>query len=342
MQETLPDTFKTIAELEEFLSRPHAELVESLARLDGDIMIVGAGGKIGPTMALTAKRAVDAANVAKRVYAVDLAPLDSLSAQGIEAISCNLLDPDDVARLPSVKNIVYMIGRKFGSTGSESLTWAVNGIAAYHAARKFQGSRIAAFSTGCVYPVMHVRTGGATEQTRPEPIGEYAQSCLGRERMFDYYADQGKEEVVHIRLNYAVECRYGVLMDVAMKVWNGDVVDLTTGYANVIWQGDVCNQVLRSFPYAASPANILNVTGPETFSIRRIALQFGRLFGKEPVFAGDENGLGYLNDATKAAGLFGYPKVPLTKIVEWTAAWIRAGCENLGKPTHFETQDGKY
>ncbi len=342
MVKALPDTIDTLAQLEEVLTRPHGELVDLLGELDGDVMIVGAGGKIGPSLARTAKRAVAASGASKTIFAVDLVPLEELAAEGIETIQCDMLDQAQVERLPKVKNIVYMIGRKFGSTGSESLTWAINCVAAYHAARAFQGSRIAAFSTGCVYPVMHIRSGGATEETPPAPIGEYAQSCLARERMFDFFADKGTEEVAHVRLNYAVECRYGVLVDIAVKVLNEQPVDVTTGYANVLWQGDVCNQVLRCIRLASAPATILNLTGPEMFSIRQVALRFGALFGKKVTFVGEENGLGYLSDATKAAGLLGYPTVPLGRIIEWTGHWVRSGGQSLDKPTHFETQDGTY
>lgn len=338
----LPDTIKTVDELDDILSRPSEALVDYVRGLDGDIMVVGAGGKIGPTMARMAKRAVDAAGVAKDVLAVDVVPLPELEALGIRSVACDMLDQAAVDALPSARNVVYMVGRKFGSSGQESLTWAINCIVAYHAARKLQGSRVSAFSTGCVYPVMHINTGGATESTPSGPVGEYAMSCLGRERMFDHFADNGKEEVVHVRLNYSVECRYGVLFDVATNVWNGQPVDVTTGYANVIWQGDACDQVLRSFDYATSPATVLNVTGPELFSIRQAATRFGELFGKEPAFAGEENGFGYVSNASKANALFGNPSVPLDRVIQWIAGWIQLGGESLGKPTHFETQDGKY
>ena len=338
----LPETITTTEQLDDILSRPSEQLVDFMKTLDGDLMIVGAGGKIGPTLARMAKRAVDKAGVTKTVYAIDIAELPALAHIGITTIPCDMLDPAAVADLPRAKNVVYMVGRKFGSTGSESLTWAINVMAAHNAARHLQDARIAAFSTGCVYPVVHVMSGGATEETAPAPIGEYAMSCLGRERMFDFAADKGCAEVVHIRLNYSVELRYGVLYDIAAKVWNSEPVDVTTGYANVIWQGDAANQVLQSFRCATNPASVLNITGPETFAIRQVAEQFGRLFGKTPVFSGEENGYGYLSNAAKANTLFGNPDVPLGAIINWTADWIRAGGASLDKPTHFETQDGKY
>ena len=339
---TLPKLINTVPELEEILSRPSDSLVECMKRLSGDIMILGAGGKVGPSLALTAKRAIAEAGVAKKVYAVDLMPLPALKAQGIETIACDMMDQAAVERLPKVENIVYMVGRKFGSTGSESLTWAINVMVPYLVARTFTGSRIAAFSTGCVYPVVHINSGGSVETDPANPIGEYAQSCLGRERMFDFFSEKKGERVVHVRLNYAVELRYGVLVDVATKVFTGEAVDVTTGFANGIWQGDACNQVLQSLELATSPASILNVTGPEIFSIREVAHTFGKLFGKEAIVTGQENGYGYLNNARKANALFGNPTVPLGRMIEWIANWIRVGGENIGKPTHFETQNGKY
>jgi nucleoside-diphosphate-sugar epimerase len=337
-----PKIIKTTAELDELLSRPTSAVVESLSKLDGDIMILGAGGKIGPTIARMAKRAVESGKLKKEVYAVDVNPMPALEKEGIKTVTCDLMSLEAVEKLPKVKNVVYMVGRKFGSTGAESLTWAVNVIISYHVARAFTGSRISAFSTGCVYPVMHINTCGATEQTAAAPVGEYAMSCLGRERMFDYYSDTKGAKVAQIRLNYSVEVRYGVLVDVGTKVWNGEAVDVTTGFANCIWQGDASAQVLQSLEYASSPAKIFNITGPETVSIRAVANEFARIFGKEAKFTGTENGMGYLSNATYANKLFGNPTVPVGQVIEWAAHWIMNGGENIGKPTHFETQNGKY
>ena len=339
---TLPERIDTVAELEEVLSRPSPALVEFVRRLEGDIMVLGAGGKIGPTMARTAKRAVDASGGGKEVIAVDVAPLDNLKQAGIQTLTCDLLDLGAVAGLPRVENVIFMAGRKFGSTGAEHLTWAINVVVPYHVAKTFTTSRIAAFSTGCVYPVMHVFSGGATEDTPVDPVGEYSMSCLGRERMFDFASRTSGEKVVLVRLNYAVDLRYGVLFDIGSKVKNGEPVDLTTGFANVIWQGDACDQIIQSLELADSPPAALNVTGPETFAIRQVALRFGELLGKEVAFTGEENGRGYLSNASKANARFGNPTVPLGRLVEWTAHWLSIGGEDLGKPTHFETQDGKY
>ncbi len=337
-----PARIETVEQLDEVLTRPQPALVDFIRSLNGDILIIGASGKVGPTLAVMAKRAVDAAGVKKKVIGVARSDLSALKARGIETINCDLLDPESIKRLPEVENIYYLVGRKFGSTGQEHLTWATNVMAAHHVAARFTRSRIAAFSTGCVYPVVDLGSGGATEDMRPDPVGEYAMSCLGRERMFDYFSETAREKVVHVRLNYAVELRYGVLVDIATRVWQGQPVDVTTGYANSIWQGDAVNQILQSLDLASSPACAINITGPEIFSVREVAQAFGRLFGKTPLIEGTENGRGYLNNARKANRLYGNPAVPLGLLIEWIAHWVRQGGVTLGKPTHFETQNGQY
>ena len=337
-----PKTIDSVEQLDEILSRPLPSLVEFFKTLDGDILVIGAGGKVGPTLTRMAKRAVEAAGVRKRIIAVDKADLSFLKPYGIETIQCDLLDPAAVDRLPRCENVYYLVGRKFGSDGQEHLTWAINVMVAHNVARAFTKSRIAAFSTGCVYPVVPLATAGCTEETPPDPVGEYAMSCLGRERMFDYFSHAAGERVVQCRLNYAIELRYGVLVDIATKVWNGEPVDVTTGYANGIWQGDACNQILQAISLASSPQTVLNITGPEIFSVRETAEWFGRAFGKTAIIQGQENGRGYLNNARKANRLSGNPTVPIGLLMEWIAHWIRKGGELLGKPTHFETQNGKY
>ena len=337
-----PKTIDTVDQLDEVLSRPQAALVDFLKSLSGDIMVIGAGGKVGPTLTVMAKRAVEAAGVKKQVIAVDKADLSALKPHGIETITCDLLDLEAVKRLPKTENVVYLVGRKFGSDGQEHLTWAINVMVAHNVAQTFTKSRIAAFSTGCVYPVVDLATGGSVETDRPDPIGEYTMSCLGRERMFDFYSQTAGERVVQCRLNYAIELRYGVLVDIATKVWQGQPVDVTTGYANGIWQGDACNQIIQCLGLASSPGCAINITGPETFCIREVAAAFGAMFGKPALIEGTENGRGYLNNARKANGLFGNPSVPLGLLMTWIAHWIQKGGDLLGKPTHFETQNGKY
>ncbi len=337
-----PKTIDTVEQLDEVLSRPQSGLVNFIKNLSGDLMIIGAGGKVGPTLAVMAKRAVDEAGVKKQVIAVDKADLSALKAKGVQTINCDLLDLEAVRRLPKVENIVYLVGRKFGSDGQEHLTWAINVMVAHNVAQTFTQSRIAAFSTGCVYPVVDLSTGGSVEEDRPDPIGEYTMSCLGRERMFDFYSHTAGLRSVQCRLNYAIELRYGVLVDIATKVWQGQPVDVTTGYANGIWQGDACNQIIQCLGLASSPGCAINITGPETFCIREVAKAFGTMFGKPAIIEGTENGRGYLNNARKANGLFGNPSVPLGLLMTWVAHWLQKGGELLGKPTHFETQNGKY
>ena len=338
----LPDRIDTVEQLEELLTRPSEALIDFIRDLDGDIMVLGASGKIGPTLTRMAKRAAEAAGVNKEIFAVARRPLPQMDAQGIKTINCDLLDPEAVAGLAQVENVVYMAGRKFGSTGNEWLTWAANAIVPYHVASVFRNSRIVVFSTGCVYPLVDVKTGGSVETDPLEPIGEYSMSCLCRERIFDYFSAEFGEKVVHIRLNYAIELRYGVPVDIALKVFNSQPVDVTTAFFNGIWQGDACDQILRCFPYASSPSCALNITGPEIISVRQVAKRFGELFGREPIFAGQETSMAYLSNASKANKLLGSPSVPFEKMIEWIADWVRNSRENLGKPTHFETQDGKF
>ena len=286
----LPETIRDEAELDEVLSRPSPELIEFIAGLGGRLLILGAGGKVGPTLTRMAHRAAEAAGAAVEVIAVGRRPLADLEAAGVRPLVCDLLDPEAVARLPRAENVVFMAGRKFGSTGAEAVTWAANVIVPYHVARVFTASRVAVFSTGGVYPLGDVADGGATEETPVDPVGEYAMSCLGRERVFDYFSRTAGERVVHLRLNYAVEMRYGVLVDVATKVWQGRPVDVTTAWANVIWQGDACDGSLRSLAVAASPSRPLNITGPGMVSIVDLAETFGRLLGKPAILTGTTRG----------------------------------------------------
>lgn len=338
---SLPERIETVEQLEEMLSRPSDRLVEFMAGLSGDLMVLGATGKIGPSLVRMAARAVAASGVRRHVLAVSRHPLEGVGEE-VCWLPCDLLDPEAVRALPQVENVIFMAGRKFGSTGAEPLTWMTNVVAPYHVAATFTASRVVVFSTGCVYPLLDVASGGATEKTPPAPVGEYAQSCLGRERVFDHFSETLGERVLHFRLNYAIDLRYGVLYDIARQVWDGKPVDVTTGYANVIWQGDACNMALLGLGLAASPAAILNVTGPEIVSVRETALAFGRLLGKEVAFSGRENGLAYLSDPRRAMALFGPPSVSLSRMIEWTAHWLQIGGPTMDKPTHFELQDGKY
>jgi hypothetical protein len=338
---------KTESELEELLSRPDAETASAIAALDGDLLILGAGGKMGPSLARLARRAADEAGVKKRMVAVarftngDL--LSELASLGIETMAGDLLDPGTLERLPDIPNVIFMAARKFGTTGGEHLTWAMNTYLPGLVAERYRNSRIVAFSTGNVYPLRSLEEGGAIESTPVSPVGEYAQSALGRERMFEYGSMQWGTPIAILRLNYAVELRYGVLVDIGRSVFERRPIDLCMPYVNVIWQRDANAWCLRSFAHCSSPPTVLNITGPETLSVRELALEFGRHLGIEPVFVSDKEGSGaLLSDVSKAASLFGSPTVRPAEMIKWIANWIRAAGAMLNKPTHFQTRDGKF
>lgn len=337
---------QSIEELEAKLSEPSPALVDYFRKLEGDIAILGVGGKMGPTLAQLAARAVKASGKARKLIAASSFSSpglrDRLESFGIETIKTDLLAEGAVSQLPDAPNVIYMVGRKFGSTGAEWNTWATNVMLSGAVAERYKASRIVAFSSGNIYPFVPVTQGGATETTPVSPVGEYAMSCLGRERMFDYWSHRAGTRVLHYRLNYAIELRYGVVVDVAQKVWNGDPVDVTTGNMNVVWQGYANEVALRSLALADSPPTILNVTGPETLSLRWLATRLGELMGREPNIVGAEAPMALLSNASKCHGLFGYPPIGVGAVVEWVAQWVSGGGATLNKPTHFETRDGKF
>ncbi|MGQ9651796.1 MAG: NAD-dependent epimerase/dehydratase family protein [Phycisphaerae bacterium] len=342
----LPERIETELELEEVMTRPFAALVEDMSRIEGDLMLLGVAGKMGPTMARLARRAWDEAGRKWRILGVarfsEAAVRDQLEANGIETIVADLLDEKALASLPDVPNIIYLAARKFGSTGNEPLTWAMNTYLAARVAARFGGSRIVALSTGNVYAFSPTDGPGPDESSPVGPVGEYAQSCLGRERMFQYFSERNGTLVSLIRLNYAIDLRYGVLMDVARKVFTSQPIDLTMGHVNVIWQGDANAAILRSLRHCACPPFILNVTGPETISVRMLAAEFGRRLGKEPVLSGTEAPTALLSNATRYHELMGPPQVPLERMIDWVAHWVRIGGRRLNKPTKFESRNGKF
>lgn len=341
-----PDKIVNEEQLDELISRPTAEAVKMFSGLDGDIIFLGISGKIGPSLARMAKRACDEAGVKKRIVGASLfdsgEQQKSIESLGIETIHGNLLDTDFLKSLPALKNVFFLAGMKFGSLDNLSLTWAVNSYLPALVVEHFKNSRIVAFSTGCVYPLVPIKSGGSRESDMPEAIGEYAQSCLGRERMFEYGSNKNKTKVSLIRLNYSVELRYGVLVDIAVKVKNRLPVDLAMGYFNVIWQGDVNDYVLRSIEQSSSPAKVLNITGTETLSVREVAKEFGELFGVKVELVNKEAPTALLSNSEVAYGLFGRPKTPISQVIKWIAEWMKAEKKLLGKPTHFEVRDGKY
>jgi len=333
-------------QLEELISRPTNDLIRSISELEGDLLFLGAGGKIGISMAIMAKRAIEQAGISKRVSALSRFSNESmvkkLESNGIEVIRGDLLDPEFVRGLPRVKNIVFLAGMKFGSEDNLALTWAINSYLPALIADHFYDSRIVAFSTGCVYPLVPVSYGGSLESDTPDPVGEYAQSCLGRERMFEYGSQKHGNPVILIRLNYAVEMRYGVLVDIALKVKAGKPVDVTMGHFNVIWQGDANAMILQSFKYCSSPAKILNITGQETLSVREVATRFGELFRVPVEFIGEEAKTALLSNASESFRLFGKPEITTDTMISWIADWLSNDGILLNKPTHFEVRNGKY
>jgi nucleoside-diphosphate-sugar epimerase/GNAT superfamily N-acetyltransferase len=341
--EMLPDAFRDVDHLEDFLTTPSQALIDDLAAVEGDILVLGAGGKMGPSLAGLAKRAAPA----KRVVAVarfsDPRAGEQLRGWGVETLACDLLDRTAVAALPRLPNVIFMAGRKFGETGTLDLTWAMNVLVPALVAEAFAGSRIVAFSTGCVYPYVSVLHQGATEETPPNPPpGEYANSCVGRERMFEHFSRLKGTPGRLIRLNYAIEMRYGVLHDVARLVVAGAPVDVTMGHANMIWQGDANAQVLRTLRHCTVPCSPLNVSGPEVVSIRALAEAFARRFDAKPIFVGEESDSAWLVNTSRASSLFGYPLVPLSRMIDWVADWVRRDLPSLGKPTQFQVRDGVF
>ncbi|MGD8240780.1 MAG: NAD(P)-dependent oxidoreductase [Armatimonadota bacterium] len=336
----------SVEQLEDVLSQPTPEVVAALAELEGDLLILGVGGKIGPSLARMAQRALNEAGASdRRVIGVDLFPApetrDDLQAAGIEAVTCELLDPDALAALPDAPNIIFMAGRKFGSSGAEWLTWALNSFLPGLVAQRYPDARIVAFSTGNVYPLVPIGT-GSVESDAPDPIGEYAQSCLGRERIFEHFSEANGTPVLLFRLNYACELRYGTLLDIAQKVHARQPIDLAMGYLNTMWQGDVNAVTLRCLDLCASPPEILNVTGTETVSVRWAAEQFAELLGTEPLLEGEEADTALLSNAARCNRLFGYPRVSVRQLMEWIAHWVKIDGPTLGKPTHFEEREGKF
>jgi nucleoside-diphosphate-sugar epimerase len=337
-----PDRFDDVGQLEEVMSRPSQGLIETLRKAPGDIMVLGVGGKMGPTLARMAKRAAPERRVIGVARFSQPGLREELTAHGIECTEADLLSRDALAGLPDAANIVFMAGRKFGSTGSEWLTWAMNAHVPALVAERFAKSRIVAFSTACVYPFVSTAGEGAAEDMPPTaPSGEYANSCVARERMFEHFSHEYKTPGRLLRLSYAIDMRYGVLHDVAQKVLQRQAIDLAMGHANIIWQGEANDWALRSLAHCETPTAPLNLSGPK-IGIRAVAQKLGEHLGIEPVLRGKEAETAWLVDCSEAFKLFGPPQVTLDRMLDWTADWVQRGGASLGKPTHYEARDGKY
>ncbi|NLD87251.1 MAG: NAD(P)-dependent oxidoreductase [Clostridiales bacterium] len=332
--------------LNELLTVPSDALCEDMAKINGDIIVLGATGKMGPSLCLLARNAIEKAGLSKKVIAVsrfsDPIAAKLLRDEGIDTISCDMLELSQLRLLPDVPNVIFMAGRKFGTSGNEYLTWAMNATLPAYVAEKYKNSRIVAFSSGNVYPIVPLSTGGCTEESPTGAIGEYTQSVLARERVFEYASAKYGTKVLLFRLNFAVDLRYGVLYDMANKILTGEPISLRTPCLNCIWQGSANEMAIRSLLHAGAPAVKLNVTGSETISIKTAATRLGRYLGREPIFEGEPGNDAYLNDASLAMELFGYPSVPIHKLIRWQAEYILDGGRTLDKPTHFEERKGSY
>ena len=339
-------SFGSVEELEARLAEPSPRLVEDMRRVEGDVMLLGAGGKMGPSLAMLARNALDAAGKGSQVVAVsrfsDEAVTRRLEAAGVRVVRADLLDEAQLAALPDAPNVVYMAAMKFGTTGQEHRTWAMNTYLPGRVADRFRDARIVAFSSGNVYPLRPLTRGAPTEDDPVGPVGEYAWSVLGRERLFHYFSERYGTKVALLRLNYAVEMRYGVLVDIALAVRDGEPVDVSMGHVNVVWQGDANEVALRALLHCEAPPRVINLTGPETASVRQLARRLGERLGKEPVFASEEQESALLNDASRAHALFGYPSVALNTLVDWVADWVAGGGETHGKPTKFQVRTGEF
>jgi nucleoside-diphosphate-sugar epimerase len=338
----VPDHFPDVDTLEDALSRPSAALVDDLRRVPGDLLVLGVGGKMGPTLARMARRADPSRRVIGVARFSQPGLREQLQAHGIECIEADLLSREALAGLPDAPNVVFMAGRKFGSTGSEWLTWAMNAHVPALVAERFARSRIVAFSTACVYPFVDTAGAGAPESQPPTaPSGEYANSCVARERLFEHFSHAHGTPGRLLRLSYAIDMRYGVLHDVAQKIVRHEPIDLAMGHANVIWQGDANDWALRALAHCTAPTTPLNISGPKV-AIRAIAQGLGQRLGIEPVLTGTEAPTAWLVDCGEAFRVFGPPSVGLETLLDWTADWVRRGGLSLGKPTHYEARDGKY
>lgn len=338
---------RTIKEIEQLLVTPSQDLINEVKKIEGDIIILGISGKIGYNLSALLMNSLEEAGINKKVYGAarfssGLEERQKFEDLGIKTLVCDFLKEEDLAQLPQVENVIYMVGYKFGSTGNEPYSWAVNSYVPGRIASIYKNSRIVAFSTGCVYPLVKVTKGAPNEDYPLDPVGEYAQSCLGRERIFEYFSRENATPIVIFRLNYAIDVHYGVLLEILQSVMQEEPIDLAMGSVNVIWQPDVSEMAIRSLLHVESPAKVLNITGPETLSVRWIAEHFGKLVNKEVAFLNEESDTALLSNAAMSHKLFGYPKTSVHEMMDILVEWVTQGGEILDKPTHFQEREGKY
>jgi nucleoside-diphosphate-sugar epimerase len=342
----LPDVIQSEEELEEVLATPSPADVDCVRRLEGDILVLGAGGKMGPSLARRVHRALGLAGGRAHVVAASRfsapAARHALEGDGIRTVACDLLDPAQIAALPRCPHVLFLAGRKFGTLDRTDVTWATNTLVPARVAEHFSGSRLVVFSTGNVYPLVPVSGPAPTEADPAAPVGEYAQSCLGRERVVEYISRERGTPALIFRLNYAVDLRYGTLVDIARRVFTGEPVDLTVGEFNAIWQGDANSYALRSLELCDSPPAVLNVTGPDRIKVRDAAEWFGAAFDRRPSYVNTEGPVALLSDSSRCRARLGEPSVGLPLLREWVAHWVRSGGASLNKPTHFEVTDGRF
>ena len=342
----LPDVIQSEAELDERLTCPSDALVEAARHWRSPLVVLGGSGKMGPSLCVLAKRAAERAQHPLRVVAVsrfsETGTQGWLQSHGVATWPCDLLDRRATNSLPDSENLIYLVGLKFGTRDHPARTWAVNTLAPAHVAERYAKSRFVALSTGNVYPHVPVNSGGASEEMPPAPVGEYGAAALARERIFEHFSLTQGTPTVLLRLNYAVDLRYGVLLDIATRIWNQEPIDLGTAYFNCVWQGDANEMILRSLPFASCPATTYNLTGPETLSVEEIAMRFAERMQRPPRFTGERGTTALLSSPTRLLEKLGPPSTPLESIIKWTAAWVMSGKLTLGKPTHFEVRTGEY
>lgn len=328
--------------LEDILSTPDKALQNDLSGLDGDIMILGVGGKVGPTLSLMAKRAAPDKRVIGVARFTDPDIKRRLERGGVETIQCDLLEHEEVEKLPRVKNIIYMAGKKFETDGMEPYTWAMNAVVPSFVGGHFRDSRMVVFSTLCVYPFAPVTGPGWDESCKTTPLGEYPNSCVARERIFQYFVKKNENSGCLVRLNYAIDLRYGVLHDIAKWILNDEPISISTAKVNIIWQGDSTSRILRCLLHCSNPAMPINIGYPENARVMDMAIRFGEIMGRNPRFVGTELESAWINDNSLALRLFGEPSVAIETMIRWNADWINRGMPVYDKPTRFEVRDGVF